>query len=183
MHPAGAAAIRGRMPVGCTRDRDRSNRSPARWSTGSRRSPLVGSPRAREAKRRPPAHASSPTTSSGHVRVSARSLDAPLLVVLVGPTGAGKSTLFNTIAGQPASETGVIRPTTRVAIALGHPDDLALLRDGAFARIPSSQLRDVAGDTLERGLVLSTPRTSIRSSTRTVPSPTGSSRPPISASS
>ena len=91
---------------------------------------------------------------AGHVRVRARSLDAPLLVVLVGPTGAGKSTLFNTIAGRAASETGVIRPTTRVAIALGHPDDLDLLRDGAFARIASSQLREIADDTIERGLVL-----------------------------
>ena len=51
---------------------------------------------------------------AGHVRVRARTLDAPLLVVLVGPTGAGKSTVFNTIAGRAASETGVIRPTTRV---------------------------------------------------------------------
>ena len=91
---------------------------------------------------------------AGHVRVRARSLDAPLLVVLVGPTGAGKSTLFNTIAGRAASETGVIRPTTRVAIALGHPDDLATLREGSFARIPTSDLREVPDATLDRGLVL-----------------------------
>src|SRR3954467_11626954 len=43
----------------------------------------------------------------GHVRVRAASLDAPLIVVLLGPTGAGKSTLFNTIAGRAASPTGV----------------------------------------------------------------------------
>jgi energy-coupling factor transporter ATP-binding protein EcfA2 len=91
---------------------------------------------------------------AGHVRVRARSLDAPLLVVLVGPTGAGKSTLFNTVAERPASATGVIRPTTRIAIALGHPDDLAVLRDGAFARIPPSDLREVPDATIERGLVL-----------------------------
>jgi energy-coupling factor transporter ATP-binding protein EcfA2 len=81
-------------------------------------------------------------------------LDAPLVVVLVGPTGAGKSTLFNTIADRAASETGVIRPTTRVAIAFGHPDDLATLRDGAFARIPPSDLRDVPDGAIDRGLVL-----------------------------
>ena len=51
----------------------------------------------------------------GHVRVRAASLDAPLVVLIVGPTGAGKSTIFNTIAGSAASPTGVLRPTTRVA--------------------------------------------------------------------
>lgn len=91
---------------------------------------------------------------SGHVRVRAASLDAPLLVVLVGPTGAGKSTVFNTIAGRAASETGVIRPTTRVAVVLIHPADLEPLRDGAFARIPTAQIRFVEDASIEPGLVL-----------------------------
>jgi energy-coupling factor transporter ATP-binding protein EcfA2 len=91
---------------------------------------------------------------AGHVRVRAASLDAPLLVVLVGPTGAGKSTVFNTIAGRAASETGVLRPTTRVAVVLLHPEDRAAMVEGTFARISPAQIRFVEDDTIERGLVL-----------------------------
>ena len=78
---------------------------------------------------------------AGHVRIRARSLDAPLVVLLLGPTGAGKSTLFNTIAGRAASATGVLRPTTRIAIVLAHPDDAAALRGGTLAGIEPQRLR------------------------------------------
>src|SRR5439155_21758674 len=43
-------------------------------------------------------------------------LDAPLLVLLLGPTGAGKSSLLNTIAGAEVSKAGVLRPTTKDAV-------------------------------------------------------------------
>lgn len=91
---------------------------------------------------------------AGHVRVRAASLDAPLVVLLVGPTGAGKSTVFNTIADRAASETGVLRPTTRVAVVLVHPDDRSALTEGAFARIPPGQLRFAEDADIEQGLVL-----------------------------
>lgn len=91
---------------------------------------------------------------AGHVRVRAASLDAPLLVVLVGPTGAGKSTVFNTIAGRAASETGVLRPTTRVAVVLLHPEDREGLAEGTFARIQPSLIRFIEDPSIERGLVL-----------------------------
>jgi energy-coupling factor transporter ATP-binding protein EcfA2 len=91
---------------------------------------------------------------AGHIRVRAATLDAPLLVVLVGPTGAGKSTVFNTIAGWAASETGVLRPTTRVAVVLVHPEDRDVVLGGAFARIPPGRLRFVDDPSIESGLVL-----------------------------
>ena len=90
----------------------------------------------------------------GHVRVRAASLDAPVVVLLVGPTGAGKSTIFNTIAGRAASSTGVLRPTTRVAVILVHPDDQESLVDGALAGVAPEQVRLVTDEAIEPGLVL-----------------------------
>ncbi|MFL5714212.1 MAG: GTPase [Chloroflexota bacterium] len=90
----------------------------------------------------------------GHIRVRAASLDAPLVVLLLGPTGAGKSTIFNTIAGRAASATGVLRPTTRVAVVLVHPDDREALVEGAFGAVPPEQLRFVEDPTVERGLAV-----------------------------
>jgi energy-coupling factor transporter ATP-binding protein EcfA2 len=90
----------------------------------------------------------------GHIRVRAASLDAPLVVLLVGPTGAGKSTIFNTIAGRAASATGVLRPTTRVAVVLVHPDDRQALVEGAFAAVPPDQLSFVEDATVEPGLAV-----------------------------
>ena len=54
-----------------------------------------------------------------------RSLDAPLLAVVGGSTGAGKSTLVNALAGHPVTRSGAIRPTTRQPILLHHPADAA----------------------------------------------------------
>nr|WP_223252942.1 dynamin family protein [Arthrobacter sp. AFG7.2] len=52
-----------------------------------------------------------------------RSLDAPLLAVVGGSTGAGKSTLVNGIVGHPVTRSGAIRPTTRQPILLHHPSE------------------------------------------------------------
>ncbi|BCW59267.1 dynamin family protein [Arthrobacter sp. StoSoilB20] len=52
-----------------------------------------------------------------------RSLDAPLLAVVGGSTGAGKSTLVNALVGYPVTRAGAIRPTTRQPILLHHPQD------------------------------------------------------------
>nr|WP_239088119.1 ABC transporter [Planosporangium mesophilum] len=50
-------------------------------------------------------------------------LDAPLLVVVGGSTGAGKSTLVNSLVRATVSEAGVLRPTTRAPVLVCHPDD------------------------------------------------------------
>jgi len=41
-------------------------------------------------------------------------LDAPLLAVVIGSTGSGKSTVVNSLAQQRISDPGLLRPTTRV---------------------------------------------------------------------
>ena len=52
-----------------------------------------------------------------------RHLDAPLLVGVGGSTGAGKSTITNSLVGSPVTETGLLRPTTRTPVLVCHPDD------------------------------------------------------------
>ncbi|GGF57836.1 ABC transporter [Marmoricola endophyticus] len=49
--------------------------------------------------------------------------DAPLLVVVGGSTGAGKSTLVNSLVGTRVTVPGVLRPTTRSPVLVHHPDD------------------------------------------------------------
>jgi energy-coupling factor transporter ATP-binding protein EcfA2 len=50
-------------------------------------------------------------------------IEAPMLTVVGGSTGAGKSTLVNSLVGSRVSETGVLRPTTRSPVLVHHPDD------------------------------------------------------------
>lgn len=55
-------------------------------------------------------------------------LAAPLLVVVGGSTGAGKSTLVNSLVQAPVSVTGVLRPTTREPVLVCHPSDTPWFR-------------------------------------------------------
>ncbi len=52
-----------------------------------------------------------------------RRLDAPLLAVLGGSTGSGKSTITNSLARSNVSPAGVLRPTTRAPVLICHPGD------------------------------------------------------------
>ena len=53
-----------------------------------------------------------------HIIPRTRNLDAPLLGVIGGSTGAGKSTIINALVGREVSASSVIRPTTRRPLLL-----------------------------------------------------------------
>jgi len=93
-----------------------------------------------------------------HVRAyvipRARALESPLLVVLLGPTGAGKSTLMNTLARATVSRTGVLRPTTREAVLLATDADAAILRRGALAGIDAGQIVRAPAATAATGMAI-----------------------------
>ncbi|NHA01027.1 hypothetical protein G5V59_17170 [Nocardioides sp. W3-2-3] len=89
--------------------------------------------------------------------------DAPAVVVVGGPTGVGKSTLVNTLVGQPVTVPGTLRPTTRSAVLVHHPDDAGwfaperLLPTFARTTSPTEEphaLRPVASDRVRRGLAV-----------------------------
>ena len=90
-------------------------------------------------------------------------IEAPLLTVVGGSTGAGKSTLVNSLVGRRVTEPGVLRPTTRSPVLVHHPDDAGwfgqdrLLPD--LERVTHSTtdpdaLQVVASDTVPAGLAI-----------------------------
>ena len=100
------------------------------------------------------------------VRARAAEPRAPLLVVVAGGSGAGKSTTVNTLAGIRVAETGVVRPTTRTPTLACHPEDRAwftddrvlpdLVRVAGDAPLATSAraLRVVVSEALPRGAAL-----------------------------
>jgi GTPase SAR1 family protein len=68
-----------------------------------------------------------------HLDPRLQSLEAPLLVAIFGPTGSGKSTITNTIAGRQVSRSGVLRPTTREAVVWCHRSQSERVRSSALA--------------------------------------------------
>lgn len=90
-------------------------------------------------------------------------LEAPLLAVVGGSTGSGKSTLVNSLLGREVSKPGVIRPTTMSPVLVHNPRDAAwftetrilpgLSRTQVRSGDPTS-LQLVADDTLPVGLAI-----------------------------
>jgi Dynamin family len=90
-------------------------------------------------------------------------IDAPLLAVVGGSTGAGKSTLVNSLVGHRVTEPGVLRPTTRSPVLVHHPDDavwfgqdrlLPDLERVSHATTDPEALQLVASDTMPVGLAI-----------------------------
>jgi hypothetical protein len=90
-------------------------------------------------------------------------IDAPLLAVVGGSTGAGKSTLVNSLVGRRVTEPGVLRPTTRSPVLVHHPDDAhwfgqdRLLPDLERVQRQTNDpgaLQLVASDTMPAGLAV-----------------------------
>jgi hypothetical protein len=90
-------------------------------------------------------------------------IDAPLLAVVGGSTGAGKSTLVNSLVGRQVSAPGVIRPTTRAPVLVHHSSDARWFTDDRIlpglarstgAAKDSRSLRLVVEDSIPPGLAL-----------------------------
>ena len=93
----------------------------------------------------------------------ARRLDAPLLAVVGGSTGAGKSTIVNSLLGEVVTRTGVRRPTTTAPTLICNGEDRDWFRSGAV--LPelvrtdhetegSRALRIVTTESLHAGMAL-----------------------------
>ncbi|WP_435299739.1 GTPase [Timonella sp. A28] len=55
-------------------------------------------------------------------------LSTPAVVVVAGSTGAGKSTITNSLVGEEISDASILRPTTLEPILVVHPRDEELMR-------------------------------------------------------
>lgn len=131
--------------------------------------PLVGAPRARANRDELLAQL------DDYLVPRLREPEAPLLAVIGGSTGAGKSTLVNSLVGRKVSEAGVLRPTTRTPVLVCHPEDhhwfsgMRVLPDLTRVWLPHQEadddlqglvgreehvLRIETADTLPRGLAL-----------------------------
>jgi hypothetical protein len=80
-----------------------------------------------------------------------RQMDAPLLMVVGGSTGAGKSTLVNSLVGVELTPAGVLRPTTRGPVLACNPEDVRWFSDD---RILPTLARTTGGEAGPRELRL-----------------------------
>ncbi len=90
-------------------------------------------------------------------------LDGPLLTVVGGSTGAGKSTLVNSLIGNRVTEPGLLRPTTRSPVLVHNPADAEWFGQDRIlpdlvrtdrATGDTSTLQLVASDNVPQGLAI-----------------------------
>lgn len=90
-------------------------------------------------------------------------IDAPLLAVVGGSTGAGKSTLVNSLVGEKVTTPGLLRPTTRSPVLVHNPADahwfgqdrlLPRLERVAHATNDHSAIQLVASERMPAGLAI-----------------------------
>ena len=85
-----------------------------------------------------------------HLLPRLRQVAAPVIVVVGGSTGAGKSTIVNSVVAKEVTTAGVLRPTTREPILVVHPKDADLLEGHPVADIA----RVTPEEVVPRGMAL-----------------------------
>ncbi|WP_062380090.1 GTPase domain-containing protein [Demequina pelophila] len=83
-----------------------------------------------------------------HLIPRVREQASPAIVVVAGSTGAGKSTVVNSLVGEELTPSGVLRPTTRVPHLFHHPLDTQVLTEVA------QRAKVIATEAVPRGLAI-----------------------------
>lgn len=86
----------------------------------------------------------------------AEGVGGPLVAVIAGSTGVGKSSLLNGLAGRLVSETSVLRPTTSRPVVWAHPDHAPTFRSRSFGGVAPLVVVDDRRE-LERLVVVDAP--------------------------
>ncbi|MDI1461749.1 GTPase domain-containing protein [Catellatospora sp. KI3] len=89
---------------------------------------------------------SAPAGPGPHGPLPSAGAVGPLLAIVGGPTGAGKSTLVNSLVRAPVSATGFLRPTTRRPVLVCHTR--------SWASAPRHDLHPIASPALPPNLAL-----------------------------
>ncbi|WP_159611278.1 dynamin family protein [Glutamicibacter sp. JC586] len=91
-------------------------------------------------------------------------LGAPLLAVVGGSTGSGKSTLVNSLLGEQVSISGAVRPTTRTPVLAFNPSDQLFFESERvlpeLSRV-TGQGFSVSGDSSRNDALLMTPHNQV----------------------
>lgn len=92
-----------------------------------------------------------------HLAPRLASLEAPLLAVVGGSTGSGKSTLVNALVGESISRAGALRPTTRQPVLVHHPADTTWFEgERILPSLPRVHMSASSPEARERGTGIGT---------------------------